>query len=76
MRLPEYFTAVHSRPPSPTFADCSIRVDGRTIVDPKNDPHFPIFTERSITTTISLSKKRREAQLKRLQHTKLERTEN
>ena len=34
VRLPEYYTANHSRPPTPIFADYPLRVDGITIYDP------------------------------------------
>ena len=44
VRMPEYFTSDHSRPPTPNFADYPIRVDGTTIYDPQNDPHFPLLT--------------------------------
>ena len=55
MRIIEYFTADHSRPPTPNFTDYPIRVDGNTIYDPQNDPRFPILTERFITTNNSIS---------------------
>ena len=48
VRLPEYYTAEHSRPPTPNFADYPLRVDGITIYDPQNDPRFPILAERFI----------------------------
>ena len=67
MRIPEYFTADHSRPPTPNFTDYPIRVDGNTIYDPQKDPRFPILTERFITANNSLSNKRKEIELKRLQ---------
>ena len=43
IRIPEYYTADHSRPPTPNFAVYPIRVDGTTNYDPKNDPRFPIL---------------------------------
>ena len=46
IRLPEYYTAEHSRPPTPIFADYPLRVDGITIYDPQNYPRFPILAER------------------------------
>ena len=52
IRLPEYYTAEHSRPPTPNFADYPLRVDGITIYDPQNDPRFPILAERLLITTI------------------------
>ena len=67
IRIPEYYTADHSRPPTPNFADYPIRVDGTTIYDPKNDPHFTILTERFITNNDLLSNKRNETEIKRLQ---------
>ena len=70
--LPESYTADHSRPPTPNFADYPIRVDGTTIYDTRNDPRFPILTERFITTNDLLSNKRKETELKRLQTSNLE----
>ena len=55
IRLPEYYTADHSRPPTPNFADYPLRVDGITIYDPQNDPRFPILAERFITNNNLLS---------------------
>ena len=72
VRKPEYFTADHSRPPTPNFSYYPIRVDGNTIYDPQNDPRFPILTEHFITTNNSLSNKRKETELKRLQTPNLE----
>ena len=72
VRIPEYFTYDQSRPPTPNFADYPIRVVGITIYDPQNDPRFPILAERFITTNNSLSKKRKETELKRLQTPNLE----
>ena len=65
VRLPEYYTTEHSRPPTPNFADYLVRVDGITIYEPRNDPRFPILTERFITTNDSLSNKRKEAEFER-----------
>ena len=48
IRLPEYYTADHSRPPTPNFADYPLRVDGITIYDPQNDHRFPILADRFI----------------------------
>ena len=72
IRIPEYYTAEHSRPPTPIFADYPIRVDGTTIYDPSHDPRFPIITERFIANNDLLSPKRRETELKRLQNPNLE----
>ena len=72
VRIPEYYTFDQSRPPTPNFADYPIRVDGITIYDPQNDPRFPIVAERFITTNNSLSNKRKETELKRLQTPNLE----
>ena len=72
IRLPEYFTAEHSRPPAPNFADYPLRVDGVTIYDPQNDPRFPILGERFINNNDLLSHKRKETELKRLQTPNLE----
>ena len=72
IRLPEYYTAEHSRPPTPNFADYPLRVDGITIYDPQNDPRFPILAERSIINNDLLSHKRKETELKRLQTPNLE----
>ena len=71
IRLPEFYTADHSRPPTTNFADYPIKVDGTTIYDPKNDPRFPVLTERFITNTNLLSNKN-ETELKRLQTSNLE----
>ena len=72
VRLPEYYTAEHSRPPTPNFADYPLRVDGITLYDPQNDPRFPILAERFITKNDLLSNKRKETELKRLQTPNLE----
>ena len=72
VRIPEYFTADHSRPPTPNFTDYPIRVDGTTIYDPQNDPRFPVLTERFINANPALSNKRKELELKRLQTSNLE----
>ena len=72
VRIPEYFTADHSRPPTPNFTDYPIRVDGNTIYDPQNDARFPILTERFITNNNFISSKRKEIELKRLQTPNLE----
>ena len=65
VRIPEHFISDHSRPPTPNFADYTIRVDGTTIYDPQNSPRFPILTERFIANTISLSNERKEQEPKR-----------
>ena len=67
IRIPEYYTADQSRPPTPNFADYPLRVDGITIYDPQHDPRFPILAERFITNNDLLSHKRKETELKRLQ---------
>ena len=72
IRLPEYSTADHSRPPTPIFADYLLRVDGITIYDPQNDPRFPILAERFNANNEILSQKRKETELKRLQTSNLE----
>ena len=72
IRLPEHYTADHSRPPTPNFADYPLRVDGITVYDPQNDPRFPILAERSIASNDLLSQKRKETKLKRLQTSNLE----
>ena len=59
IRLPEYYTADQSRPPTPNFADYPLRVDEITIYDPQNDPQFPILAERFITNNYLLSHKRK-----------------
>ena len=61
-RILEYYTAEHSRPPTPIFADYPICVDGTTIYDPKHNLRFPILTERSITNNDLLSNKRKKKQ--------------
>ena len=72
VRIPEYFTCDHSRPPTLNFADYPMGVDGTTIYDPQNDPRFPLLTERSIANKNSLFNKRKELELKRLQNPNLE----
>ena len=72
IRLPEYYTADHSRPPTPNFADYLFRVDGITIYDSQNDPRFPILAELFIANNDLLSQKRKETELKRLQIPNLE----
>ena len=71
-RIPEYYTADQSRPPTSNFADYPLRVDGITIYDPQHDPRFPILAERFITNNELLSHKRKETELKRLQTPNLE----
>ena len=66
VRIPEYYTFDQPRPPTPSFADYPIGVDGSTIHDPQNDPRFPILAERFLTTNNSFSNKRKETELKRL----------
>ena len=66
IRLPEYYTADQSRPPTPDFADYPLRVDGITIYDPEHDPRFRILAERFITNNDLSSQKRKETELKRL----------
>ena len=72
IRIPEYYTADQSRPPTPNFADYPLRVDGITIYDPQHDPRFPILAECFITNNDLLSHKRKETELKRLQTPSLE----
>ena len=72
IRIPEYYTADHFRAPTTNVADKPQRVNGITIYDPKNDPRFPILTERFITTNDFLSNKRKETKLKRLQTSSLD----
>ena len=67
IRIPEYYTADQSRPPTPNSVDYPLRVDGITIYDAQNDPRFPILAERFITNNDLLSQKRKETELKRLQ---------
>ena len=72
VRLPEYFTSQHSRPPTPNFAFYPIRVDGTTIYEPQSDPRFTILLERFNNTNDTLSIKRKEAELKKLQSSNLQ----
>ena len=72
IRIPEYYTADQSRPPTPNFADYLLRVDGITIYDPQHDHRFPILAERFITNNDLLSHKRKETELKRFQTPNLE----
>ena len=55
IRIPEYYTAEFSRPPTPDFTDYPIRVDGTTVYDPSHDPRFSILTERFIAINDLLS---------------------
>ena len=70
IRLPEYYTADQSRPPTPNFADYPLRVVGITIYDPQHDPRF--LAERFNTNNDLVSHKRKESDLKRLQTPNLE----
>ena len=70
-RLPYYYTEDHSRPPTSNFADYPLRVDGTTIYDPENDPHFPILTKQFITTNDLLSNKIKGTEPTRLQTSNL-----
>ena len=72
IRLPEYYLADHSRPPTPNFADYPLRVDGIAIYDSQNDPRFPILADRFIVNNDLLSHKRKETEIKRLQTPNLE----
>ena len=72
VRLPEYFTADNSRTPTPKFADYPLRVAGITIYEPRFAPRFTLLAERFIHNNDSLSEKRTELELKRLQHANLE----
>ena len=72
IRIPEYYTADQSRPPTPNFADYPLKVDGITIYDPQHDPRFPILAEHFITNNDLLSRKRKETDIKRLQTPNLE----
>ena len=71
IRIPEYYTADQSRPPTPNFADYPLRVVGITIYDKQNNPRFPILAERFIANNDLLSQKK-ETELKRLQAPNLE----
>ena len=53
IRLPEYYTAEHSRPPTPNFADYPLRVDGITIYDHKTILDFQFLQNVLLITTIS-----------------------
>ena len=64
IRLPEYYTADHSRPTIPIFADYPIRVDGYTMYDPKHDPRFPIFQNASVQIIIYSTRKEKKQNLK------------
>ena len=57
--IPEYYTAEHSRPPTPTFADYPIRDDGTTKHNPALVPRFPVLKERFIANNNLLSNKRK-----------------
>ena len=66
IRIPEYYTAEHSSPPTLDFEDYPIRVDGTTIYDPSHDPRFSITTERFIANNDLLSNKKKKQNLKAL----------
>ena len=68
VRLPEYSTADNSKPSTPNFADYPLRVDGITVYEPKFDPRFTLLTEPFINNNNTLSDKRKELKLKRLQY--------
>ena len=72
IRLPEFYTADQSRPPTSNFADYPFRVDGTTIYDPQNDPRLSILAERFNTNNDLLSQKRKKTELKRFQTRNLE----
>ena len=72
IRISEYYTLKHSRPPTPNFADYLIRVNGTTIDDPSHDAGFPILTERFNANHDLLSNKRKNTELERLQTPNLE----
>ena len=72
VRLPEFFTADNSRPPTPIFADYPLRVDGITIYEPRFDPRFTLLAERFIHNNDTFSQKRKEIELKRFQHPNIE----
>ena len=72
VRIPVYYTADQSRPPTSKFADYPLRIDGITIYDPQHNPRFPILAERFNTNNDLLSHKRKETELKRLQTPNLE----
>ena len=62
------FSADISRPPTRKFADYPLRVDGTTMYEPQSDPPFTLLTERFINNNDSISDKRKELELKRLQN--------
>ena len=72
VRLPEYFTADNSRPPTPNFADYPLRVDGITIYEPIFDPGFFLLAQRFKQNNDTLSEKRKELSLKRLHYPNLD----
>ena len=72
VRLPEYFTTDNSRPPTPNFAEYPLLVDGIPIYEPRFDPRFTLLAERFIHNNDTLSDKRKELELKRLQKPNLE----
>ena len=64
IRLPEFYTAEHSGPPAPNFADYPLRNDGTTIYDPKNDPIFQFLQNTLLQLTIHYRKKENIQKLK------------
>ena len=69
---PEYISNNNSRPLPPIFADYPIRVDGITIYEPRLDPRFTLLSQRYKHNNVTLSEKRKELELKRLQQPNLE----
>ena len=71
VRLPENFTADNSRPHFLNFASNPLRLDGITIYEPRFDSRFTLLAERVIHNNDTLSEKRKELELERLQHPNL-----
>ena len=52
IRIPGYYTADQSRPPTHNFADYPIRGNATTIYDPKNHPLIQFLQNALLQTTI------------------------
>ena len=69
VRLAEYFARDPAIPPTPKFADYSIRVDSLIIYDAQTGTRFPIFAERSKNKNETLSNKNKRSTTQKLPET-------
>ena len=72
IRRPEYYSADHSRPPTPNFAEYPIRVDELLYTIQKTMPVFQFLQNALLQITSSYLLKKKETDLKRLQTPNLE----